>query len=119
MEILSVEFKDTEILTERDLTDIARYIGSQKAFEIYVLIKREKWLVKKLAEGGERFCPMPDGFQCSYKSGDNCSILSDKKRKDCWRKASENAVWDDILSKASKYQFNPEEGLKKLNEMLR
>ena len=119
MEILSVEFEDTEILTERDLTDIARYVGPQKAFEIFVLIKREKWLVQQLAEGGERFCPMPDGFQCSYKSGDNCSILSDKKRKDCWRKASENAVWDEIMGEASRHQFYPEEGLKKLNEIWR
>lgn len=119
MEILSVEFEDTEILTERDLTDIARYIGHQKAFEIYVLIKREKWLVQQLAEGGEHYCPMPDDFQCKYKTGDKCNSLSDKKRQECWREASKTAVCDDIFSKASKYQFNPEEGLKKLNEMLR
>lgn len=119
MEILSVEFKDTEILTERDLTDIARYVGPQKAFEIFMLIKREKWLIKQLAGGGERFCPMPEDFQCSYKSGDNCSILSDKKRKDCWREASEKATWDEIMGEASRHNFNPEEGLKKLDEMLR
>ena len=119
MEILSVEFEDTEILTERDLVDITRYVGPQKAFEIFFLIKREKWLVQQLAEGCEHYCPMPDDFQCKYKTGDKCNSLSDKKRKDCWREASEKATWDEIMGEASRHNFNPEEGLKKLDEMWR
>lgn len=60
--------------------------------EILRLRARERWLLRQLAEGWEKSCPMPDNYRCANKSGADCEAKSDKMREACWSNAADAAV---------------------------
>ena len=73
------------------LGDLLTFMYSA-AKEILRLRARERWLIRQLAEGGEKLCPMPDNYQCANKSGADCEAKSDKMREACWSNAAAAAV---------------------------
>lgn len=53
---------------------------------------REEWLIRQLAQGGTWLCPMPNNYECEWRSMDSCRVSSSLNREVCWRRAAEKAT---------------------------